>query len=318
MRRRFLLGGLAVPAILPALGRAQGRTQVTLAVLAPSSLFWVHAAAEAQGFYAAAGLEVRELRAADSPALLQAVATGSTNAGAGLGDLALRAMDRGAPVVIAGALLSKAVLRLYGARGIASPAELAGKRVTAGAVRGGTANLLRYQLRQLGVDIGGLQMVSIPNSRDRIVAMANGQVQGALLSPPFDALAEREGAVLLGTHRDDYVQTPLVLHRPWAEANRPVATALARAMRQGAAWLVDPTNRDGAVDVLARYTGIARDLCNESYAFIVADQRAVRADLAMSPEGLSNLYAIDAAVGGEPPNREFVLSRYFDPSYLGT
>ena len=315
MRRRgFLTGSLALPFIGSA--RAQAPTTVSLAVLAPSSLFWVHAVAEARGFYAARGLQVRELRAADSPALIQAVATGSAQAGAGLGDLALRAIDRNAPLVIAGALLSKAVLRLYGSRGITSAAQLAGQRVTAGAVRGGTANLLRFQLQRLNVDISGLQMVSIPNSRDRIVAMGNGQVQGALLSPPFDALAERDGAVLLDTHRDDYVQTPLIYHRPWAEANRPTARGLAQAMRQGAAWLVDPGNRAEAVDILARYTNIDRDLCDASYAFIIRDQGAVRADLEMSADGLSNLYAIDAAVGGEPPNRDFRLDRYFDPSYL--
>lgn len=316
MRRRKLLGsGLAVPFV----GRAsaQGLTTVPLAVLAPSSLFWVHAAAQSLGAYAARGLEVRELRAADSPALLQAVATGSAPAGAGLGDLAVRAVDRGAPVVIAGALLCKAVLRLYGGKGVTRVDGLTGKRVTAGAVRGGTANLLRYQVRQAGVDISGLQMVSIPNSRDRVVALGNGQVQGALLSPPFDALAERDGATLLDTYREDYVQTPLVFHRPWAEANRATASALAQAMREGAAWLVAPGNRDAAIDVLAKYSGVPRDLCAAGYDFTITDQKAVRADFGLSAAGLSNLYKIDAAVGGDPPSQEFALGRYYDPSYLG-
>ena len=291
-------------------------TVVTLAVLAPSALLWVHAVAEQQGFYKARHLQVKELRASDSPALLQAVATGSVNAGTSLGDLAVRAIDKGAPIVVAGALLGKAILRLYAAKSIADPADLAGKRVTAGAVRGGTANLMKHQLKRLGVDPAGLQLVSIANSRDRIVAMDNGQVSAALLIAPFDTLAERDGARLLDVYREPYVETPLILHRPWAEQNRETATALAGAMRQAAAWINDPANKDAAIDVLARYTGTARDICAASYAFIVGEQGAIPADLAVTRAGLENMYAIDADVGGDPATQPFSLDRYYDPAYL--
>ncbi|MEP9375940.1 ABC transporter substrate-binding protein [Aquabacter sp. CN5-332] len=315
-----LLTAMILAASVPLAGAsAQApKTEVKLAVLAPSALLWLHAIAEQKGFYAKRNLEIRELRASDSPALLQAVASGSADAGISLGDLAVRAVDKGAPVIIAGAVLDKTILRLYGAKGTASIKALAGKPLTAGAVKGGTANLLKYQLLQAGVDPAGVQMVSIANSRDRIIAMGNGQVAGALLIAPFDTLAAQEGAVLLDVYHEPYVQTPLVVNKTWANApaTRPTAIALTQALKEAAAFINDPANKDAAIDVLSSYTKTPRDVCVDSYAFIVQEQKAIPADLSVPAAGLENLFKIDAAVGGEPPTQAFVLSRYYDPSFI--
>jgi ABC-type nitrate/sulfonate/bicarbonate transport system substrate-binding protein len=292
-------------------------TTVKLAALAPSALLWVHAIAEAEGFYRAEGLQVDELRTSDSPALLQAVATGSANAGVSLGDVVIRAIDRGAPVIMAGAVLDHTILRLLGDKGVTQVKELAGKPVTAGAVEGGTANLLRYQLKLLGVDPRGVQMVSIPNSRDRLVAMQNGQVAGALMIAPFDTLAEHEGMKVLDVYREPYVQTPLILNTDWAKANRPTAIALVRAFRSAASWINDPAHRSAAAKVLADYTKTPVDVSEASYDFIVAQQKAIPADFSVSAAGLTNIIKIDREVAASATSdKPFDLARYYDPSYL--
>ena len=298
-------------------GHAQDvpKQEVTLAMLAPSALIWVHAVAVKQGFYAAHGITVRELRASDSPALLQAVSSGSTNAGLSLGDLAIRAIDRGAPIVIAGAALDKSILRLFGARDVTSLKALDDASVTAGAVRGGTADLLRYQVMQGGGAAASLKMVSIANSRDRIVALGNGQIRAALLIAPFDTLAERDGFRFLDVYRAPYVETPLILNRTWAAANRAAATGLVQGMRDAAAWMNRPENRGGAIDILAGYTNTPRDVCETSYDFIIADQHAIPPTLAVTGPGLENIVTIDAAVNGGTPS-VFELSKYYDPTFL--
>ena len=309
---------IAVSVPLAAVQAETPKTDIRLAVLAPSALLWLHAIAKDKGFYDKHNINVLELRAANSPALLQAVSSGSADAGISLGDLAVRAIDKGAPVVIAGAVLQKTILRLYGAKGTATIKDLADKPLTAGAVKGGTAALLKYQLKQGGVDPAGVQMVSIANSRDRIIAMANGQVAGALLIAPFDTLAERDGAVLLDVYREPYVQTPLVLNKMWANApeTRPTAIALTQALKEAAAFINDPANKDAAIDVLAAYTKTPRDVVEQSYAFIVDEQKAVPADLSVPAAGLENLYKIDAAVNGTTQDKPFELSRYYDPNFI--
>src|ERR1700676_4644258 len=141
--------------------RAQQAAEVRIAMLAPSALLWLHAIAKDQGFYSERKIDVKELIAGSSPVLLQAVSSGSVEAGISLGDVAIRAIDQGAPVIIAGAVLEKTILRLVGGTGVATIKDLGGGVVTAGAVEGGTANLLRHQLKAGGVDPRGVRMVAL-------------------------------------------------------------------------------------------------------------------------------------------------------------
>lgn len=290
---------------------------VRLAVLAPSALLWLHAIAEDRKFYAARGITVEALQTASSPALLQAVSTGSVEAGVSLGDVVIRAIDQGAPVIITGAVLGRTILRLMGAPGIKTAGELAGKPVTAGAVEGGTANLLRYQLKNLNVDPRGVQMVSITNSRDRLVALKAGQVQGALMLAPFDTLGERENMKILDVYKEPYVQTPLIVNTAWAQKNRKPAVAITLALRDAAEWINNPANRAEAGRILGTYTKGAPDVADASYQFVVIEQRAIPRDLMVTAAGLQNIMAIDDAIAAGPsPRKPFELNRYFDRSFL--
>ncbi len=297
---------------------AQARLEtVKLAVLAPSALLWLHAIAEDRKFYAARGITVEVLQTASSPVLLQAVSTGSVDAGVSLGDVVIRAIDQGAPVIITGAVLGHTILRLMGAPGIQTATELAGKPVTAGAVEGGTANLLRYQLKNLKVDPRGVQMVSIANSRDRLVALKAGQVQGALMLAPFDTLGERENMKILDVYKLPYVQTPLIVNTAWAQKNRKAAVAITLALRDAAEWINNAANRTEAGRILATYTKGAADVADASYQFVVVDQKAIPRDLMVTAAGLQNIMAIDDAIAAGPaPRKPFELNRYFDRSFL--
>src|SRR5258708_27606590 len=244
---------------------AQQATEVRIAMLAPSALLWLHAIAKDQGFYSERKIDVKELIAGSSPVLLQAVCSGSVEAGISLGDVAIRAIDQGAPVIIAGALLEKTILRLVGGTGVATTKDLEGGVVTAGAVEGGTANLLRFQLKAGGVDPRRLRMGALTNSKDRVVALGNGQVRGALLIAPFDTLAEREKMKILDVYTKDYVQTPLILNKDWAAKNREAAIGLTKALQKAAVWIYEPKNKQKAIGILAAFTNVAADICADSY-----------------------------------------------------
>lgn len=296
--------------------RAQ-QTEVRVAMLAPSALLWLHAIARDQGFYAERNIAVRELIAGSSPALLQAVSSGSAEAGISLGDVVIRAIDQGAPVVISGAILAKTPMRLIGGAGVNTTKELDGAVVTAGAVEGGTANLLRFQLQRGGVDPRGVKMVALTNSRDRVVALGNGQVRGALLVAPFDTLAVRDKMKILDVYTEPYVQTPLVLNKPWAEKNRAAAIGLTQALQKAAVWIYDPANKPKAIEILAAYTKVDKETCADSYQFLVEQQKAIGRNLEVPAAGLENIIKIDQAIGANPASsKPFDLARYYDPSYL--
>jgi len=297
--------------------RAQAVTEVRVAVLAPSALLWLHAIAKSEGFYAERKIDVKELVAGSSPVLLQAVSSGSVEAGISLGDVVIRAIDQGAPVIIAGAVLEKTILRLVGGTGVNAIKELDGAVVTAGAVEGGTANLLRWQLKAGGVDPRGVKMVALTNSKDRVVALGNGQVKGALLIAPFDTMAERDKMKILDVYTPDYIQTPLILNKDWAAKNRDAAIGLTKALQRAAVWIYQPANRQKAIDILAAYTSVPADICADSYKFIVEQQKAIGQNLEVKAAGLENIIKIDQDIGANPASsKPFDLSRYYDPSFL--
>jgi ABC-type nitrate/sulfonate/bicarbonate transport system substrate-binding protein len=313
-----MLGVIAMLASLgPAPIRAQQVTEVRVAMLAPSALLWLHAIAKDQGFYAERKIDVKELIAGSSPVLLQAVSSGSVEAGISLGDVAIRAIDRGAPVIITGAVLEKTILRLVGGAGVSSIKDLKGGVVTAGAVEGGTANLLRFQLKAGGVDPRSVKMVALTNSKDRVVALGNGQVKGALLLAPFDTLAEREKMKILDVYSMDYVQTPLILNKDWAAKNRNAAIGLTKALQKAAVWVYDPKNKQKAINILAAFTNVPVDVCTRSYQFIIEEQQAIGKNLEVRAAGLENIIKIDQDIGANPASsKPFELSRYYDPGFL--
>lgn len=296
---------------------AQQKTEVRMATLAPSALLWLHAIAKDQGFYAERNLEVKDLVAGSSPALLQAVASGSAEAGISLGDVVIRAIDKGAPVVITGAILERTSMRLIGGKGINTMKDLEGAPVTAGAVEGGTANLLRFQLQRAGVNPQSLKMLALTNSRDRVVALGNGQVKGALLVAPFDTMAIRDNMKVLDVYREPYVQTPLIINKDWAEKNRAAAIGVTQAMKKAAAWIHTPANKQKAIEILAKFANVPADVCADSYKFLVEDQKAISSTLQVPAAGLENIVKIDMALAGSSDSaKPFDLSRYYDPSYL--
>jgi ABC-type nitrate/sulfonate/bicarbonate transport system substrate-binding protein len=302
-----------------ATAHAQQADTVRLATLAPGALLWLHNIADVKGFYKTNHLEVKRLQVADSPALVQAVASGSAEAGISLGDLVMKAMDQNAPIVIAGGYITKTSLRLVGAKDVKNVKDLAGSKMTAGAVRGGTTNLMLYQLKLLGVDPNSIQRVSIPNSRDRVVALQAGQVRGAVMTPPFDIMAKRQGFPILDTYREPYLQTPLIFNKEWAAKNRAVAVRFVRASRAAAQWIYDPKNRAEAVDILAKDTGVERSIADDSYEFLVVEQKAYSQDLSVPEASMTNIAKIDHEVNAAPGGKaapKVDASKYYDPSYL--
>jgi ABC-type nitrate/sulfonate/bicarbonate transport system substrate-binding protein len=238
-------------------------------------------------------------------------------AGVSLGDLAMRAIDLGAPIIIAGAIQDHVSLRLVGGAGVTSIAQLAGQRVSAGAVEGGTANLLRYELKRAGVDPRGVLMISITASSDRLVALGNGQVKGALMTAPFDALAVQQGMKILDVFQSPYLLTPLIVNTVWANKNPELASKLLQSMREGAAWIHDPQNRAEAIQILADYTKTDPAVCVDAYEFLILKQRSISPTMEVPAASLENILLVDREVGSVPGTEQpFELGRYYDPRFL--
>lgn len=319
-RRNLLLtaalaaGGSAVLAGCGASGEDGDNEKVKVAVLGPGSLQWLHAIAEDQKFYSDHGVSIDNIQVQNSGSLVQSVASGSANAGIALGDNVIKAVDEGAKVKITGALIQKPALRLYGAPGIEKVSDLKGAKVTAGAVEGGTYELMLYMLQKGGVDADGLTPVAIANSSDRVVAMDNGQVKGALLIPPFDSLAEKSGAKMLGWHDDYWLETPAIVNEAWAKENPKAAAGFTKGLVDAAKFFADKSNKADAVRILKDYADVDKKAAEAAYKFIMSNE-IFSPDLSINDKGLTNIAEISSAVSGKDAG-DFDPAKYIDDSYL--
>lgn len=317
-RRTIVTAVLALVTALPLAACGQdgggGDDTVQVAVLGPGSLQWMHAIAKEEGFYADHDVEVEDVQVQNSASLVQAVSSGSADAGIALGDNVISAVDEGAEISITGALIQKPALRLYGAPGVEDVADLEGADVTAGAVEGGTYELMVYMLEQAGVDADSLTPVAIANSSDRVVAMQNGQVNGALLIPPFDSLAEEAGANMLGWYDDYWLETPSIVNDAWAQENPEAATGFTQGLADAAKFFADEANKDASIAHLQEYAGVEESAAADAYEFIAGNE-IFSPDLSVKEEGLTNIAEIGAEVSGGDASG-FDASKYIDDSYL--
>jgi len=96
---------------------------------------------------------------------------------------------------------------LVGGAGIKSIADVRGK-VVALSSRGGLQDIImRRMLSQSKIDLNQVTMITIPGQMALIAALKSGRVAAALLNPPYNFLAYREGLNNVG-FSGDFVRLP--------------------------------------------------------------------------------------------------------------
>lgn len=104
-------------------------------------------------------------------------------------------------------------------------------------------------------------------SNARFAALVSGNVQGAMLSQPFDLLAVQKGMKILASGQDyfknDWMFTAIAVNGPWAASHRDLVVKVVRALRKGIAW--GYTHREQAVDALVAVNHVDRNIAEQAY-----------------------------------------------------
>jgi ABC-type nitrate/sulfonate/bicarbonate transport system substrate-binding protein len=120
---------------------------------------------------------------------------------------AVAAAIRGINVRVVMLFVDRPLQDLVGAPGINSIAELQGK-VVAISSRGGLQDIImRRMLTQSKLDLNQITIITIPGQTAMISALKTKRVAAAMLNPPFNFLAYREGLHNLG-FSGNYVRLP--------------------------------------------------------------------------------------------------------------
>jgi NitT/TauT family transport system substrate-binding protein len=144
--------------------------------------------------------------------------------------------------------------------GVATVADLAGKRIAITATNTISDTLVKSAMRQAGVDFSGVQWISIPFA-ETAPALARGDVDAAFLTEPFITIAERSvGAVpIVDTATGPAANLPTAGYATlasFADENRDAIAAFQRALAKATDEAAD---RGKVEPLLVEHTGIDRE-----------------------------------------------------------
>lgn len=264
----LILAFVAAVSGMPAAHAADKLTMVTTGK--GSAQQWPIFIAIAKGFMADNGVAPDLFAAASTAAAMQQLAAGSTNLGSGGLTDPLRAIDKGAKISLLRIEAQVPPYSLWAKPAIKSVADLRGKLIILGGAKDITRIYLERTLIPNGIKPGDYDMIFAGTTAARFAALSSGAVDAAILVPPFSFKAKGSGLSLI-VNVADYVRdlpfTGYAVNSEWAKTHKPQLLGFLAGMAKGVDWFYDDGNRNEAIDILVKESGMGRDDVAATYDY---------------------------------------------------
>jgi len=229
---------LWVVSIAPAGLFALDKVRVGLSAMsATSGSLWV---AQEKGIFKKHGIEPEVIFIGGGAArVVASLMAGDIPFATGGGDAVIRAVLKGADVVMVASPLAKGLQRVMVRPELKSPEDLRGKKI--GITRFGSAShlVLNLVLRRWGMRPEEVQVLQVESSPAMLVSLDRGGIDAAVLTMPTFFVAEERGYRVLADLGDmdiHYMQNTLDSARGYLRKNRDQAVRFVKAMVEGIAY----------------------------------------------------------------------------------
>jgi ABC-type nitrate/sulfonate/bicarbonate transport system substrate-binding protein len=153
----------------------------------------------------------------------------------------------------------------------------------------------------------------------RLIAMREHKENaGSMLGPPSSIVAKREGFVGLGSVQDligPYQASGYFTQRALAQGHRDALEKYLAAIIEAQRWLMAPSNKQQAIELMIKESHLAPDVAVEAYELSMTRPGGYEKDAAFDLDGFKNVLKLRAEVesqwGGHPPGPE----KYYDSLY---
>jgi ABC-type nitrate/sulfonate/bicarbonate transport system substrate-binding protein len=211
-----------------------------------------------------------------------------------------------------GVVMDTMPYQVVASREIQSMADLRGKAAGVNRFGGSADFVLRYALRQHGLEPEtNVTMLQVGDQAARFAALRGGALQATVVDPPMQTVAEREGFRLLldiGEQNIPYPQNALVMNREWIRNNRDLARRTLASVVEGAQ--IYRTNREVGERTAREYLKMDDPaLLAETWAYW---SKLMPTEPLPRPEGLQ--LVIDELSATEPRARTLRPDDLVDPS----
>ena len=249
---------------------------------------WPFLIAEQEGFFVKESIDFKRIIGGNTTATTQALVGGSTDiAQMNLVNL-LGANSAGADLVVIAGDSTVPIYTLIVHPSIKSYADLKGKRL---AVTGPTDPLNYIFARMLaanGLTPADYELIGLGGAPQRLAAVQNGGVAGALVNQPSDFIALASGFNSLGLstdYVDNFQYTITGARRDWAQKNRALVVRFLRAYVKACEFFYDPKNKEAAVRALAERTKSDKDEAEKTYALYIKTKKTIPRDGGVDVQG---------------------------------
>lgn len=249
---------------------------------------WPFLIAEQEGFFLKEGIDFKRVIGGNTAAATQALVAGSTDiAQMNLVNL-LAANSSGADLIVIAGDSTVPIYTLIVHSSIKSYADLKGKRL---AITGPTDPLNYILARMLaanGLAPSDYEMIGLGGAPQRLAAVQNRGVAGALINQPSDFIALASGFSSLGLstdYVDNFQYTITGARRDWAQKNKALVVRFLRAYVKACEFFYDPKNKEAAVRALAERTKAEKDEVEKTYALYMKTQKTIPRDGGIDVQG---------------------------------
>jgi ABC-type nitrate/sulfonate/bicarbonate transport system substrate-binding protein len=300
------------------LSAARSQTRVTTMVFQGVQNLPLYAAQQ-KGFFAKHGLSVdqriasgsQELRDGLAQGRFQIVHTAVDNA------IAMAEQAKVDVVVVLGGdngwndLIVQPEIKTY--------ANLRGKTVVVDAPDTAFAFLLYQMLKLQGVGQSEITVKPVGATRFRLQAMTTDKsIAAAMLNLPFSLQAQQAGLKKLAMATDvigPYLSTAGFVLRSWGKENGDTLVRYIQAYIEGLRWVMQPSNKDEAIAMLAGGLKIPPEMAARCYGVAVDPSNGFMADAKIDIPGFNNVLKLRAELHGDWGGTAPSPQPYLDLSY---
>jgi len=269
---RFAAVGLAfafASAVVPVARAAD--TVIVGTVGSASANLWPVFIGINKGIFAEKDIKIDLVFVQSSAAVIQQLTAGSLDVtmSTGLVD-PIRAIEKGAPIAIVRFESQSPPYALVAKPNIKSLRDLKGKVISLGGAKDITRIYVERMLAPSGIKPGEFDMVFAGATAARAAALQSGAVDAAILLPPSSFQAVANGFNELGLTVDFAPELPFsgtVVSVPWANGHKAILQRLLDAHARAVAWFEDDRNRQDAVAMMVKASGLKADEVEKAYDF---------------------------------------------------
>jgi ABC-type nitrate/sulfonate/bicarbonate transport system substrate-binding protein len=269
---RHAVRGLAFAYVLAVAPVAHSADTVVVGTVGSASAnLWPVFIGTNKGFFVEHDIKIDLVFVQSSAAVIQQLTAGSLDVtiSTGLVD-PIRAIEKGAPIAIVRFESQSPPYALVAKPAIRSLRDLKGKVISLGGAKDITRIYVERMLAPSGIRPGDFDMVFAGATAARAAALQSGAVDAAILLPPSNFQAVANGFNELGLTADFAPELPFsgtVVSVPWANGHKAILQRLLDAHAKAVAWFEDDRNRQDAVAMMVKASGLKDDEVEKAYDF---------------------------------------------------